>query len=209
MQQILLGSLALSLVHAAIPNHWVPLVVIARAEGWSRARALQVTAIAGAAHTASTIGIGVLVGAVGLTLASQWEVLMGFAAPAILVGFGIMYLLLGLRERAHRHPHAHVSGETLRRRSTGGIVASLALAMFFSPCLEIEAYYLTAALHGWLAIGAVSTVYLVVTVAGMMALVAAGLAGVGRLRFHALEHHERVITGGLLVLLGLAAWFLR
>jgi hypothetical protein len=207
MQQVLLGSLALSLVHAAIPNHWVPLVVIARAEGWSRARALQVTAIAGAAHTASTIGIGILVGAVGLTLARQWEVLMGFAAPAILVGFGIIYLLLGLRERAH--PHAHVSEETIRRRSTGGIVASLALAMFFSPCLEIEAYYLTAALQGWLAIGAVSTVYLVVTVAGMMALVAAGLAGVGRLRFHALEHHERVITGGLLVLLGIMAWFLR
>jgi hypothetical protein len=207
MQQILLGSLALSLLHASIPNHWVPLVVIGRAEGWSRARTLQVTAIAGIAHTASTIGIGILVGAIGFTLARQYEMLMGVAAPTILVTFGVVYLLLGLRERAH--PHAHVSEETLRRRSTGGIIASLALAMFFSPCLEIEAYYLTAALQGWVAIGAVSVVYLVVTVAGMMALVAAGLAGVGRLRFHALEHHERVITGGLLVLLGIMAWFLR
>ena len=207
MQQILLGSLALSLLHASIPNHWVPLVVIGRAEGWSRARTLQVTAIAGIAHTASTIGIGILVGAIGFTLARQYEMLMGVAAPTILVTFGVVYLLLGLRERAH--PHAHVSEETLRRRSTGGIIASLALAMFFSPCLEIEAYYLTAALQGWLAIGAVSVVYLVVTVAGMMALVATGLAGVGRLRFHALEHHERAITGGLLVLLGLAAWLLR
>jgi hypothetical protein len=207
MQQILLGSLALSLLHASIPNHWVPLVVIGRAEGWSRARTLQVTAIAGIAHTASTIGIGILVGAIGFTLARQYEMLMGVAAPTILVTFGVAYLLLGLRARAH--PHAHVSEETIRRRSTGGIIASLALAMFFSPCLEIEAYYLTAALQGWVAIGAVSVVYLVVTVAGMMALVAAGLAGVGRLRFHALEHHERVITGGLLVLLGIMAWFLR
>jgi len=205
--QILLGSLALSLLHAAIPSHWLPLVTLARAEHWTRERTALVTAAAGAAHTASTILIGILVGLVGTTLAATYGPLLRHVAPAILVLLGLAYGLSGLRRGHHHHHHAHIDPTATRTR-TGALVASLMVAMFFSPCLEIEAYYLNAALYGWKAIAVVSIVYFVVTVAGMVALVEIGLRGARRLRFHFLDHHERLLTGGLLVLLGVLAWAL-
>lgn len=205
MTQILLGSLALSLLHAAIPSHWLPLVTLARAEHWTPRRTAAITAAAGAAHTASTILIGIVVGLVGTRLAQDYEPLLRLVAPAILITLGLAYVIAGIRGR-HAHHHHHLDAGARGGARTGALVASMLAAMFFSPCLEIEAYYLNAALYGWRAIALVSTVYFVVTVLGMVAMVEIGLRGARRLRFHFLDHHERWITGALLVVLGLLAW---
>ena len=79
--------------------------------------------------------------------------------------------------------------------------------MFFSPCIEIEAYYFTAGTLGWPGIVTVSLVYLVVTVGGMVLLVDLGLKGAAKIRSDFLEHHEKAVTGLLLVGLGLLALF--
>lgn len=205
MTQILLGSLALSLLHAAIPSHWLPLVALARAEHWTGRRTAAITAAAGAAHTASTILIGAIVGLVGTRLAETYGPVLRHVAPAILVILGLAYVVAGIR--GHQAHHHHDLGVERRGgASTGALVASLMVAMFFSPCLEIEAYYLNAALYGWGAIAIVSAVYFVVTVLGMVAMVEIGLRGARRLRFHFLDHHERLLTGTLLSVLGAFAW---
>ena len=35
MWQLFLGSLLLSLIHATIPNHWLPVVAVGKAEKWT------------------------------------------------------------------------------------------------------------------------------------------------------------------------------
>ena len=55
------AGLALAFFHAAIPTHWLPFVVTARAQGWSMRRTLVITALAGAGHIALTTLLGVLV----------------------------------------------------------------------------------------------------------------------------------------------------
>ena len=202
MTQVLLGSLLLSLIHAVIPNHWLPLVALGKAQGWSRSETLLVTAIAGLAHVSSTIAIGVLVGLLGYQLSSA-SLMSSMIPPAVLVGMGIIYLALDAK-RGHRHqhaPHARVS----EKASTVSIVASLCAAMFFSPCAELEAYYLSAGRLGWPGVIAVSAVYLVVAVLGMIVLVDLGLRGIERIRSSYLEHHERRVTGTVLVGLGVFA----
>jgi hypothetical protein len=79
--------------------------------------------------------------------------------------------------------------------------------MFFSPCIEIEAYYFAAGTLGWGGIITVSLVYLVVTVLGMVVLVDLGLRGAKRIRSHFLEHHERKAVGLALIGLGVIAYF--
>lgn len=206
--QVLLGSLALSLVHAAIPSHWLPLVLLARSEGWSRGQTLGATALAGGAHTLSTIAIGVAVGLFGKRLAAEHGELLRLGAPVLLAAIGLVYLGLQLRERGHEHAHDHgVSPETVRGRSGVGLLFALAAAMFFSPCLEIEAYFFLAGGHGWGGIALVSAVYLAVTVLGMVALVALGLAGLSRLDLHWLDHYEMGVVGAaFLALAALAYW---
>jgi hypothetical protein len=106
----------------------------------------------------------------------------------------------------HKHTHGIPSGKT-RSRSRWAIIASLALAMFLSPCLEVEAYYFQAGAAGWQGIFMVSAVYMVVTVSGMLLLVYLGNKGVSAIRSHFLDHHEKMLSGIVLVLLGIFAFF--
>jgi len=203
--QVLLGSFLLSAVHACIPNHWIPLVAIARAERWGRSEALLFTAIVGLAHASSTILIGILVGLLGYELSARHSAITSIAAPSLLIALGVGYLVWDLAAR-HRHRFEQAGrGDKTSRLS---LVASLSAAMFFSPCIELEAYYFSAGSLGWSGILLVSSVYLVVTVLGMLVLVDLGLKGAQRIRSRFLEHHEKRVTGFLLLALGVAAFFM-
>lgn len=204
MIQIFIGSFVLSVIHASIPNHWLPLVAIGKSENWSRRETLTATAIAGFAHTASTILIGIGVGFLGFSLSEAYESTFRIIVPFILFGLGALYIISGLK---HSHSHSHGTENVIRSNSKTAIITSISTAMFFSPCVEIEVYYLSAALVGWMGILTVSLVYLIVTIMGMLLLVDLGLKGVERLNWHFLEHYERSVTGAVLILLGILAYF--
>ncbi|MCH7619548.1 MAG: hypothetical protein IH880_07260 [Candidatus Marinimicrobia bacterium] len=204
MFQVFLGSFLLSIIHASIPNHWLPLVAISSSEKWTRRETLIATALAGFAHTASTILIGILVGLLGYKLSESYEPIVRVAAPVVLISLGLLYLFMDLR---HTHTHTHGIKSSGKRGSKAAIIGSLSFAMFFSPCIEIEAYYFSAGLIGWSGIFIVSVVYLIVTVLGMLILVDVGLRGVKKLNWHFLEHHEKRVTGTVLILLGILAYF--
>jgi len=204
--QILLGSLLLSLVHASIPSHWLPLVAVGKAQRWSRGETLSVTALVGAAHVSSTVLIGIFVGLLGYRLSAD-VTLSSLLPAAVLIGLGILYLVVD-RRAGGRHAHyGETPGE--RRSSTRSIVISLSTAMFFSPCIEIEAYYLKGGALGWQGITGISLVYLLVSVLCMVVLVDLGRAGAEKIRWHYLEHHEKRVTGIVLVVLGLVALIVR
>lgn len=203
MVQILLGSMLLSLIHAAIPNHWIPLVAVGRAQKWSVRETVWATIIAGLAHTVSTVAIGVLVGLVGMKLSHEYEEMAAVVAPVVLVILGVIYIALDFRH----HRHRDIRMENLTQKSRAAVIASIAFAMFFSPCLEIDGFYLTAGAYGGIGILTVSLVYIFVTVLGMVLLVFIGSRGIERVRWHFLEHHEKAIGGIVLVILGLVAWF--
>ena len=206
LTQVLIGSFLLSLVHASIPNHWLPMVALGRAERWTRSETLLVTAVAGLAHSASSVLLGVLVGLLGYGLSVEHSSFASILAPSVLVAMGVAYLVWDAVAHSHHH-------HGFEHRSSGGklsklsITASLCLAMFFSPCIEIEAYYFTAGSQGWPGILLVSLIYLGVTVLGMVLLVDLGLKGAERIRSPFLEHHEKRVTGLVLVVLGVAAFF--
>jgi len=66
-----------------------------------------------------------------------------------------------------------------------------------------------AAAIGWKGIFTVSAVYTITTVTLMLLFVYAGFKGTQRLRSHFLEHHEQLITGIVLVVLGVLAFFVK
>lgn len=203
---VLLGSLLLSAVHACIPNHWIPLLAIGRAQQWGRSETLVFTAIVGLAHASSTILIGILVGRLGYEISARYTAIASLAAPSLLVALGITYLVWSLAAPRHHHDHLGQAGRS-GNISKLSLVISLSAAMFFSPCIELEAYYFGAGSLGWPGILLVSSIYLVMTVLGMVVLVDLGLAGARRIRSRFLEHHEKQVTGFLLLALGVAALF--
>ena len=208
--QIFLGSLLLSLVHATIPSHWLPLIAISKTEKWSEKETISITAITAISHTISTVVIGILVGMIGYKLSESYHYITHYIAPTILILLGLIYFILEYRhskiKSAHQHHHIDVD-KIVKRKSKRSIVLTLSLAMFFSPCLEIEIYYFTASRLGWLGISVVSLVYFFITVLGMVFLVYFGAKGVKKLQWHFLEHHDKLISGVILVLVGLLAFF--
>lgn len=207
--QILVGSILLSVVHASIPNHWLPLVAIGRVEKWSEKETLIVTAITGSAHTISTIIIGIIVGLIGYKLSETYFFISHTVAPAVLILLGVFYLVKDYQHSKirHHHEHSHIDvAELVKKNKTKkSIVTSLSVAMFFSPCIEVEVYYFTAAKIGWLGIAIVSIIYFFVTIIGMMLLVKIGTEGIQRLRLNFVEHREKLISGIILIVVGLLA----
>jgi len=203
MIQILLSSVALSIIHATIPSHWMPLVAIGNTEKWSTSETVAATGFVGFAHVLSSVLIGIAVGWTGYAIYSQYEWVIYTVGPAVLVLLGIIYLLLD-RKKGHSHQFDHI--EEKKNVSKISLIGTLSVAMFFSPCLELETYYFTAGMHGWKAIIAVSVVYLIVTVAGMMLWVYLGLKGLEKYDFHFFEQHEKAIAGWVLIVIGIATF---
>jgi putative Mn2+ efflux pump MntP len=160
MYQIFIGSLILSTIHALIPNHWLPLIAVSKTEKWIHSQTTWATVITGVAHTLSTIIIGIVVGLIGYKLATKYASISETIAPAILIGLGLIYIFRDFRSN-HHHSHDMKPLETEpgeKRSRWVAILTSLSIAMFLTPCIEIEAYYFQAGTIGWIGVFIVSAV---------------------------------------------------
>jgi len=199
MSTLLIGSFLLSIFHALIPSHWLPVLAIGRQEGWSKRHTLWITFLTGMAHVLSTVLAGGILAALGGLLAHRVETFTQWLAPALLLTLGAFYVY-----QHYRHHHFHLQ----RQPGRWGVVGTLALAMFLSPCLEIEGYFLAAGQYGAGFVALLALLYAVVTVSGMLIWMRLALSGLQRLDWHAWEHYAGLITGLTLILSGLALFWL-
>lgn len=203
MISIITGALIISLLHAVIPNHWLPVIAIGRKEQWTVQEVTKVTLICALAHGLSTIILGILLGFLGSRLADNLTHFTNIIAPLILISMGILFIY-----RHHRHKHFHIHGDINRKKSKNAIIAALTTAMFFSPCIEIEAYFLLAGTQsGWL-VWFIAILYLFITTTGMLLLVRYAYKGSLKLNWHSLEHNAGIITGLTLVATGTITFFI-
>ncbi len=205
MLQIIIGSFLLSILHAMIPNHWIPLIAIGKSEKWTRRQLLSITAMVGSAHTLGTIIIGIAIGLVGYNLSESYQFITQIATPIVFVALGIVFIILDLKSTGAHH-HVHI--EEISHRPRLAIIFSLCCAMFLSPCIEIVVYYLPAGSQGIPGIIIVSLIYLIVTVSGMVLLVDLGRKGIEKIKWHFLEHHSKLVTGFVLIAFGVFAYFI-
>lgn len=203
MTQLLIGSILLSLLHALIPSHWLPVLSIGRKENWSLGEVTQVTLLSGLAHALSTIAIGITLGMLGLELSARVQLFTHWIAPAILVSLGIYFIY-----RHHRHKHFHLHKQPQPTLQKSRIIGALVIAMFLSPCLEIEAYFLMAGTNGWWAVAIIAGLYLLISVTGMVIWVRLAYKGILKLNWHSLEHKAGIITGWTLIVTGILSFFI-
>ncbi len=200
MTNLVLGSLIISVLHGLLPNHWLPIVTVGKNRNWSSTKILRITGIAALAHTLSTILVGVVIALLGLTLGETIHHFTYVIAPLILIGIGIWFIVQHYR---HKHFHLNTQRSLYSEKSDKTLIIGLATAMFFSPCLEIEGIYLQAGALGWESVLYVSLIYLVFSIVGMLLWVFLSLKGISRLNWHKIEHTSGIISGIILILLGL------
>jgi nickel/cobalt exporter len=202
MLQLAAFSIILSLLHVIVPHHWLPLALLAKSEKWNRKQTTQLALIVSFSHVLSTIILGFFIGKIGMEAQRQMGSFTEWFAPLLLILFGVIYISLG------QHHH-HEETLKLKTHSFNKIVFSMSVALFFSPCLEIETFYFTAGTFGWQGILLVSSIYLVITLLGITILTLSGKKTMEKFNLHFLEHYEKKITGVILILLGILSYFVK
>lgn len=204
MFSIIAGTVLLAFVHALIPNHWLPLVAVARAEKWTSKEVTGITLLAAAAHVSGTVILGLVLGLIGKELMEKYGTAIHLAMSLLLIVFGLIYYTVNL-------PHHHHSGGedvAAYKRSKQKWILIFIVLMFLSPCLEVESLFLSAGVYGMTLVSIVSLIYAIVSISGILLLVTLGHKGVNLLPAAFIEHNEKRISGLVLIFVGILSFFL-
>jgi putative Mn2+ efflux pump MntP len=197
--------LAVSAIHALMPTHWLSFVLVARAQKWTRSRMLKVVFLSGLGHVGSTTVVGLLAAALGKELQEYVENLDTPLPALILLAFGLYYVVMGWRREGHRHcDHDHATDPIMADKVA---VGALFLEMTLSPCETLVPIFFASGSLPWSTLALMALVMSAVTVASMAVLALLGFAGYEKIRFPWLEHNERMLLGGVLIVLGGIAYF--
>jgi hypothetical protein len=110
-QLLLIGAVAaVGVLHTVVPDHWVPIALIARQRGWSKKETARAALQAGIGHVGSTLLIAVVVWLAGVAVAARFGHAVDAAASLALVTFGGWIALSAWGELRHEHEHRHGHG---------------------------------------------------------------------------------------------------
>jgi nickel/cobalt transporter (NicO) family protein len=224
LTSIALTGFTVAFFHAAIPTHWLPFVAAGRAQHWSRAKTLAVTALAGTGHVLATAVLGLLLTIFGVAVNAQAGAWFPRIAGALLIALGVYFIWRQLSGAVHSHTHpadhhghgdhhrhagvhSHANEASLNRRSDRATIGSLFALLTFSPCEAFLPIYVSGIRFGWSGFCVLTLILSVATVAGMLFFTSLTLAGIRNLRFGWLERHESGVMGTLLLAIGvLVIW---
>ena len=109
---LLVGAVAVvGVLHTMVPDHWVPITLIARQRGWSRSETALAAAQAGTGHVLTTLIIGLLIWIAGASAATRIGNAIDTIASFALIAFGGWIALSSLRDiSGGGHGHGHGPG---------------------------------------------------------------------------------------------------
>ena len=226
---LLLTAAATAAFHTLIPDHWLPFVLVGRARGWSAKTTAAVSGFSAIVHTLLSVALGLAALGLGRTAAAAIGERLERASGVLLVVFGVVYALWAWRKGGHFHPggalfhapdegarcdgheggagsehlHYHADGAWFRKDAGKGAVA-LALIVGLNPCVLVLPIMVATAEAGAGSVALVTAAYSTTTIALMVGLSVAGVAGARRLPVPAAARHMETASGLLIALTGAA-----
>lgn len=105
---IAITGFGVAFFHAAMPTHWLPFVLTARAQRWSHRRTLAITALAGGGHVLFTAMLGLLIAWFGIVLHERIGEWFPRIAGGVLLLLGLFYIFRQIITKGS--PHTHLLG---------------------------------------------------------------------------------------------------
>jgi len=228
---LLASAISLGFIHTVLgPDHYLPFIMLARAEKWKTAKTIWVTVGCGIGHVLSSVALGYL--GIGLGMASAKlagvESIRGKLAAWGVIAFGLVYTVWALvqlkRHKPHTHIHIHEGGEMHRHihthqrehlhvhkneKSKALTPWVLFIIFAFGPCEPlIPLLMYPAAVYGGWGTFLVAGAFSLITIATMVGIVLAGYWGLKELRGTWLEKYSSVLAGLTILASGLGIEFL-
>jgi nickel/cobalt transporter (NicO) family protein len=229
---ILLSVTAISIafIHTILgPDHYLPFIVLSQARKWNMKKTMIITFICGVGHVASSVILGLIGIAVGISVTKliSVESFRGNIAAWLFIAFGLVYMIISIRnlikKRKHTHSHFHLGGEKhvhehdhheehshIHEEEMASTTPWILFLIFvFGPCEPlIPLVMYPAAQHNVPGAITVSLLFSLVTIVTMMSIVFAFRLGFNRINLKPVEKYANVIAGAMIFFSGLAIQFL-
>ncbi|OGU12104.1 MAG: hypothetical protein A2475_07035 [Ignavibacteria bacterium RIFOXYC2_FULL_35_21] len=232
MSELLILSItavSLGFVHTIVgPDHYVPFIAIAKARSWPNPKVMSIVSLCGLGHILSSVIIGMIGIALGITISSlkMFESSRGEIAGWLLISFGLIYIIWGIKKSIKNKPHSHIhihhdgiehvhehthdeNHLLIHTTEKQNITPWMLFIIFaFGPCEPlIPLLMYPAASQNYFAVAVVTIVFGVVTIATMLAMTFLGLKGINLLPLHKLERHVHTFAGLAILICGISIIF--
>jgi nickel/cobalt transporter (NicO) family protein len=232
---LVITAISLGFIHTIFgPDHYVPFVMMSKAQKWSRKKTALITFLCAIGHVATSIIIGLVLAGFGMAAASwgesKWALFQDFRgslAAWLLMGLGAAYFTWGLvqakRNKPHKHLHVHEDGaihthghthnnshmhahQTKEKQITPWILFTI---FIFGPCESLIPLMLGAwAIAKGTGVIVVAAAFSITTIITILAAVGILLAGISLVPLGKLERYTHAMAGLSLVICGIAIQFL-
>jgi len=225
-QLLLVGAVAaVGVLHTIVPDHWVPITLIARQRGWSKAETVSAAIKAGTGHVLSTLLIALVVWFAGAVVATHFGHLVDMASSVALIAFGCWIAISAWLEMRHgghghshghdhphshehheddHHPHSHSHDHPHKPKTSQR--TALLLILGSSPMVEGIPAFFAAGKYGVGLIILMAVVFAMSTIVTYVVLCVSSTAGLQRVKLGAFEQYGEVISGVFVALVGIVFW---
>ncbi len=231
IQILLATAISIAFIHTILgPDHYLPFVIMAKAGKWSKLKTFWVTLLCGIGHVGSSVILGLIGIAMGIAISKLEfvESFRGDIAAWLLITFGFIYFLWGLKKayknKPHTHIHAHEDGtyhthththekqhshihlDESKKSMTPWVLFVIFALGPCEPLIPLLMY--PAARHSSFGLIVVSLVFGLITLSTMLSVVFLSLWGINFLPLQKLERYTHALGGAALCLTGLTIVFL-
>jgi nickel/cobalt exporter len=212
------------------PDHYVPFIFMAKSGKWSKKKTALITFLCGIGHVFSSVVIGLIGIAAGIAV-SRLELIestRGDIAAWLLIAFGFVYFVWGLKrayknkphthshvhedgsmhthEHTHRNEHSHVHTSPNRKSMTPWVLFTI---FVFGPCEPlIPLLMYPAATQSTYGLILVTVVFAAATISTMLVVVMVSLTGINLIPMEKVERFTHALAGAAICISGLAIVFL-
>lgn len=198
---LLISTASVAFLHALAPDHWMPFAAIARAQNWSKPRLLWITLISGIGH----VGISIVFSIIGIFLGFSLSRLKaieghrGEVALWLLIGFGIAYMIWGIK-KAKEKKDKNINEEELKAKTVA--VWTMFAVIILGPCEPLIPLVFLGYNYGYAGIIAVSIVFSVITIIMMLVQSVLAFMGIQLIRHNIADRYSHAFAGLVIALTG-------
>jgi len=224
---LLTTAASIGFLHTVLgPDHYLPFIVMSRSGRWSLRKTIFITVASGIGHVLSSVVLGILGITAGIAV-SRLEVVESFRgdiAAWILLSFGLIYFVWGIRRainykshkhshiyndginyihsHMHTHKHIHIHEESENKNITPWVLFTI---FVFGPCEPlIPILMYPAAKNSLLGLVLVTTIFSAITILTMLGIVLISTIGINIIPAKQLERYTHAIAGAVVSLCGVS-----
>lgn len=228
IQMLALTAASIGFLHTVTgPDHYVPFAMIAKARDWKNMRTIVLVILCGIGHVGSSVVLGFIgiAAGIGMQKLELIEGNRGSIAAWVLIIFGLLYGIWGIRKAVHKHQHKHQQEDyhhshgidsdhhhlpQVDKAKKNNITPWILFIIFvLGPCEPlIPILIYPAAEHSIGGAVYIALVFGVTTILTMIAMVLALLKGFEFLPLQKIHRYTHAIAGFTIFICGLSIEFL-